>query len=186
MKKINFRKIALHFTLLMIFWLVMSGMYDLFHISLGVFSAVVAIGINFKLLNHDYFSEAPDAGKGFSYFRLVYFLIYLLWQIIILALRVTLLILHPKMPIKTCISKFKVTLPNMNARVLLANSITLTPGTITVDILEDNTFIVHSLTHSDDPTWMDHSLAFAIAKLYGADVDKVISDEVIINSEDKL
>ncbi len=170
----------------MAFWLVMSEMFDLFHISLGVLSVITVLWINFKFMNHDCFGEPVDRKTGFNLLRLPVYLLYLIEQIIISALKVAYLILHPRMPVKTCISVFKVDLPDMNSRVLLANSITLTPGTITVDIKEDNTFIVHSLTKAGDPVWMDHSLAVAVAKLYGEDTEKVVSDEVIINSEDKL
>jgi multicomponent Na+:H+ antiporter subunit E len=41
------------------------------------------------------------------------------------------------MPIKTGIIKFKTNLPNMNAKVLLGNCITITPGTVTLQIDED-------------------------------------------------
>lgn len=186
MKKYTIRKFALHFILLFAFWLVMSGIFDVFHISLGLFSVITVLWFNAKILKYNYFKEPADSGKTFKYHRLPIYLLYLLWQIVLSALRVAYLVLHPKMPIKACIAKFKVNLPNTTARVLLANSITLTPGTITVDIKPDNTFIVHSLTNANDPVWMDHSLAKAVARLYGWDVGNVVSDEVIIHSEDKL
>jgi len=186
MIRANVRKLALHFILLMAFWLVMSEMFDLFHISLGVLSVITVILINFRLLNHDSSGEPAGRKTGFRLLRLPVYLLYLIAQIVISALKVAYLILHPRMPLKTCISVFKVDLPDMTAKVLLANSITLTPGTITVDITGGNTFVVHSLTSAGDPVWMDHGLAAAVAKLYGADPEKVVSDEVIINSKDKL
>ncbi len=54
-------------------------------------------------------------------------------------------VLHPQMPIKPQIVEIEVDLETDVAKVLLANSITLTPGTVTVDI-EGNKFIVHALT----------------------------------------
>lgn len=186
MNILNIRKIALHASLLMMFWLIMSGMYDLFHISLGVFSVIVVMLINYKILNYNYFGEEGNSGKGFRYYRLPYYLLFLLKEIVISALKVAYLILHPKMPIKACVAKFRVNLPNMNARVLLANSITLTPGTVSIDIREDNTFIVHSLTKASDPTWIDYTLAVEVAKLYNIDSTNVVQDEEIINSREQL
>lgn len=186
MKKSGIRKIALHASLLMIFWLIMSGMYDLFHVSLGIFSVICVMLFNHRILKYNYFNEAENSGEGFKYYRLPFYLLFLLKEIIISALKVSYLILHPKMPIKACIVKFRVNLPNMNARVLLANSITLTPGTITVDIQEDNTFIVHSLTSARNNSWIDHGLAHEVAKLYNADVARVVENEEIIHSADRL
>ena len=186
MIKLNIRKTALHATLLMIFWLIMSGMYDLFHVSLGVFSVITVMLINYGILNYNYFNETENSESGFKYLRLPYYLIFLLKEIIISALKVSYLVLHPKMPIKACIVKFRVNLPNMNAKVLLANSITLTPGTVSIDIKEDNMFIVHSFTNANTAAWMDYVLAREVAKLYSVDPERVIESEEIINSADRL
>ena len=51
--------------------------------------------------------------------------------------------LHPLMPIRPGIVKAKTTLRSASARTLLANSITLTPGTLTIDVCDDGTFYVH-------------------------------------------
>jgi multicomponent Na+:H+ antiporter subunit E len=51
--------------------------------------------------------------------------------------------LHPQLPIKPGIVKIKTRLKTASARVALANSITLTPGTMTVDLTDDGTLYVH-------------------------------------------
>ena len=51
--------------------------------------------------------------------------------------------LHPLMPIRPGIVKARTTLRSASARTLLANSITLTPGTLTIDVCDDGTFYVH-------------------------------------------
>ena len=59
-------------------------------------------------------------------------------------------VLHPTMPIRPGIVKAKTTLRSTAARALLANSITLTPGTLTVDIVED-VFYIHCINvHAGD------------------------------------
>ena len=50
-------------------------------------------------------------------------------------------VLHPKMPISPGIVKVKTGLKSEMARTFLANSITLTPGTMTVDIKDDHLYI---------------------------------------------
>ena len=51
--------------------------------------------------------------------------------------------LHPKMPIHPGIVKIKTNLKSDSAITALANSITLTPGTLTVDVTEDGYLYVH-------------------------------------------
>jgi multicomponent Na+:H+ antiporter subunit E len=52
-------------------------------------------------------------------------------------------ILHPGMPIRPGIVRVKTRLRQPAARTMLGNSITLCPGTLTVDIWEDGTMMVH-------------------------------------------
>ena len=52
-------------------------------------------------------------------------------------------VLHPSMPIRPGIVKVRSKLRSDSARTALANSITLTPGTLTVDITADGIFYVH-------------------------------------------
>lgn len=59
--------------------------------------------------------------------------------------------LHPKMPIKPGIVKIKTRLKSESAITALANSITLTPGTLTVDLTHDGYIFVHWINvRSDD------------------------------------
>jgi multicomponent Na+:H+ antiporter subunit E len=69
---------------------------------------------------------------------------WLIYQIIMANFHVARLVLSPKMPINPKIIKFKVKLDSDISLVTFANSITLTPGTITVDIKEGE-FCVHAL-----------------------------------------
>jgi multicomponent Na+:H+ antiporter subunit E len=55
------------------------------------------------------------------------------------------------MPIKPGIVKIKTSLKSGFAKALLANSITMTPGTITVDIIDDDIFVHWIFIHSGDP-----------------------------------
>jgi multicomponent Na+:H+ antiporter subunit E len=51
------------------------------------------------------------------------------------------IVLNPKLPINTGIVKLKTNLKNSYDKLILANSITLTPGTITVELREEELFI---------------------------------------------
>jgi len=59
--------------------------------------------------------------------------------------------LHPKMPIKPGIVKIKTTLKTESGITALANSITLTPGTLTIDLTDDGFLYIHWIyVRSDD------------------------------------
>ncbi|HUU16366.1 MAG TPA: Na+/H+ antiporter subunit E [Sedimentisphaerales bacterium] len=58
--------------------------------------------------------------------------------------------LHPKMPIKPGIVKIKTTLKTESGITALANSITLTPGTLTVDLTDDGFLYVHWINVKTD------------------------------------
>lgn len=73
----------------------------------------------------------------------------------------------------------------MTAKVLFGNSITLTPGTLTLQIKDDE-FLVHSLTSDSTEVHIDQALASQIAQLYGMDVQSVVHNEEIISSIDKV
>ena len=63
--------------------------------------------------------------------------------IVIANLEVAYRVLHPSMPIRPGIVKVKTRLRQPSARAALCNSITLTPGTLVVDLHRDGTLMVH-------------------------------------------
>ena len=60
-------------------------------------------------------------------------------------------VIHPEMPIKPGIVKVPLKIKSPFARAMLANSITMTPGTITVDIVDDNIYVHWIYIVSGDP-----------------------------------
>ena len=175
--------LAIHALLLMAFWLIMSGMFDPFHISLGVISIVLTLAFHMKLLRNRQFTKDDAEYPVGRPIRWVTYGGFLFWSIIQSSLRVAYLIAHPALKPKSVVFCFKVRLPGMGSKVLLANSITLTPGTVTLDIVQEDIFIVHALMHPNDAEQMDHSLAFQIGKVYGLKADEIISDETVITSQ---
>lgn len=67
------------------------------------------------------------------YFMVIYFFIFL-WEMIKANIHVAYLVLHPLCPIKPGIVKIKTSLTKDSALTVLCNSITLTPGTLSLDI----------------------------------------------------
>ena len=132
------------FTFLLLFlnWVIWSGMLDLFHLSLGV----IACGI-VTILTADLLFKREDLSLDFfrEAVRFIRYVPWLLYQIVLSNLHVASLVLHPRMPIEPRIVRFKSRLKKEISRVTFANSITLTPGTITADI-EGDTYVVHALS----------------------------------------
>jgi len=82
----------------------------------------------------------PLSLKGIL-FSLIYIIV-LFWEIIKASLDVAYRVIHPKMPIKPGIVVIKTRLKSDIAKMILANSITLTPGTFTLDVI-GNELLIH-------------------------------------------
>lgn len=121
-------------------WLLMSGHYVPFIISLGVLScaAVVAIARRMDVVDH----EAVPVHLTFA--GLLYWP-WLLWEIVKANIDVTKRVLFPSVGISPTMIRLKATQKTDLSRVIYANSITLTPGTITIDIDSDGHLLVHAI-----------------------------------------
>jgi multicomponent Na+:H+ antiporter subunit E len=83
------------------------------------------------------------------FWLLIYFFVFL-WACLKANLDVAYRVLHPAMPIKPGIVKVKTTLKSEFARTILANSITMTPGTISVDLVDDFLYIHWIYVHAEE------------------------------------
>jgi len=129
------------FLVLFGFWVTMSGKFDAFHLSLGLICSFLV-----GFISHDLLFEDVRARNRFaSILRFFGYLPWLIYQIVLANLHVAYLVLSPKMPIDPKIIKFKSNLMSDLSKVTLANSITLTPGTITMDIIDEE-FYVHAVS----------------------------------------
>ena len=124
------------------FWILLSGKFDLFHLTLGIISSVLVSFLSADLFMYEHGKKGLATGV-----RFLLYLPWLLYQILLSTLHVTFLALHPKMKdqIDPTIVTFKTKLKTNIGKVALANSITLTPGTITIRI-EDQVFYVHAIS----------------------------------------
>ncbi|MBT5241412.1 MAG: Na+/H+ antiporter subunit E [Rhodospirillaceae bacterium] len=128
---------------LLVFWLTLSGHYTTFLITSGVISAVAIALLAYRMDVAD--REGHPIHLGLS--ALTYWP-WLVWQIILSALNVTRIIINPSLPISPTLTRVKMSQKTDVARVTYANSITLTPGTISVDI-EGDEILVHAITRDN-------------------------------------
>ena len=174
-KKAFIKGTILQFIILLGLWLVLSGKYDWFHISLGVVAALLVTVIQLRINKYLYYQKKIANENSLSWSRLLLYVPWLIWQIILSSLQVAYVVLHPRMPINPSLLRFKTKLPNIAARVILGNSITLTPGTLTINIADDE-FLVHTLTDASHSGIVDGSLPKQVAKLYHRRPTTVIDD----------
>jgi len=140
----------LTFIILFVVWLLLSGKFDLFHISLGIISCALVSFFSSDLL----FPSLKLKGLPILWLRFIKYIPWLLYQIFLANIHVLYLTFHPRMMelIDPRIIKFKSRLKSDMSLVTFANSITLTPGTITVNVSIDGDFKVHAIDRaSGDP-----------------------------------
>lgn len=128
------------FVSLCLFWLLLSGFFTAFLMSAGVGCALAVVWFARRMDLVD--SEGHPIQMGPK--ALVYW-VWLLKEIAKSAWDVSKIILNPALPISPTLVRFKPSQKTDVGLVLHANSITLTPGTITIEAAPDE-FLVHALT----------------------------------------
>jgi len=176
------RNTVLQALLLLAFWLIMSGHYDLMHISFGVFSVALVMLLHHPLRKHLYTVGEHSPALRLRLARLVYYIPWLLWQIVVASIQVAYAVMHPKCPIDPSLLRFKTSLGNTSSKVILGNSITLTPGTITLEVGEEE-FLVHSLMDVSSSGIVDGTLPGEVAKLYERRPGQVVRDVRMVKTE---
>lgn len=126
-----------NFLLLFGFWIIVTWTVAVPNLIAG---AVAALFLS--ILFNSLFD--PNLPKLLNPVRLFWFLVYVpvfLYHLIVANLDVAYRVLNPGLPIKPGIVKIKTGLKTDIAKTFLANSITLTPGTMTVDIKDEYLYI---------------------------------------------
>ena len=160
------------------FWMVMSGRTETKFIVYGVLTAAVVSWITYPLLlvpNKDnskrYFVFGVSMPKFIGYF------FWLMWQLVLANVDVLLATTSQEMAIDPKIVRFYFRADNPMATVVLANSITLTPGTVTVNVTDDGLYEIHALTPGAASGVLDGSMQKKVAELYGEKFDFAVVEE---------
>lgn len=127
-------------TVLLAFWLVLTGSFAPLDLALGAaFSLLLGIWSARVLWPGD--SPAASAKQAI---RFLLYIPRLLVSVLMAAIQVAEVVLDPHMPIKPILVGHRAVFSRDVSRVTFANSITLTPGTLTVDV-DGDTFYIHCL-----------------------------------------
>lgn len=124
--------------LALLIWFLLTYPFDVQELIAGGVAAIVIILI--PLPGISVLGELRWTPKAIAYG--IGYVFYFLWQLVKANLDVAFRVLNPKLPIEPGIVKVKTHLKTRMGRLLLANSITLTPGTITVET-DGEDFYVH-------------------------------------------
>ncbi len=122
---------------LFIIWIALTGLKDNQELIMG---AIVSILVSIFLLRCDsIFAELRLNPKSILY--LIMYIFVFIAELIKSNVDVAFRVLHPRIPINPGIVKVRTKLKSRIGRLFLANSITLTPGTLTVETDEDYFYI---------------------------------------------
>jgi len=128
-----------------VLWILLFWSVDLTVLGTGVVFALVVATVAREVYPDQLHHLLNPIRWLFFLVYLPYFLCYCVKANIDVALRV----LHPDVPIRPGIVKVRTTLKTDMGKTFLANSITLTPGTLTVDI-DDDDFYIHWINIDTD------------------------------------
>jgi multicomponent Na+:H+ antiporter subunit E len=131
------------FVALLTFWLLLSGRTDPLFVTMGLVSALIVTWFGAPLLAE--VLGTPEETPRVDLLRLALYLGWLLTRIPPAAVDVAIGILIPSRRPSPGVVRFRTGLHSPAARTLLANSITLVPGTMTLSV-DGGEFVVHALT----------------------------------------
>lgn len=171
-------------------WCVLSGHFDPIFLTMGALSAIASVVIARYLQPGD----APDGIAGpiqatpvqeiRKYMRFAVYLPKLTLEVIRSNFHVAYVVLSfPRLRIQPSLVQFDSPSLSEVAEVLLAQSITLTPGTVTIDI-QDHKFVVHALTDSSREGLVNGTLQKMVGDIFESATIELGEVKAITNTED--
>lgn len=143
-------------------WLLWSGIYQPLTVGFGVTSCLFVAWLSARM------GIADEEGVPVHLIpRLILYVPWLVWAIVKANIDVAVRILKPGLPISPRLVKIKASQQNDLGRVVYANSITLTPGTVTVDMQGDE-MTIHALTAQAEADLLTGDMDRRVTRLQGA------------------
>lgn len=157
------------FIFLFISWIIFSGKFDIFHLGLGVVSSLVVTWLSNDLLFHDRKMSISDRLK-----QVFAFLRYIPWitlEVVKANLHVLKLATTKKgyEEMSPRVVTFTTKLKTDFAKFVLANSITLTPGTITM-LIRGEVFHVHTMSQFLEDDLLTGSIERKVAEVFEPEI----------------
>jgi multicomponent Na+:H+ antiporter subunit E len=143
---------------LMVSWVLWSGIYKPLLLWLGLFSCLLSVWLAQRMG----FFRHPMSLR--TLLRLPAHWFWLLGEIVRSSVEVARVVLSPSLPISPTVVELTTTEASDAGKVILGNSITLSPGTVTIDVHEDR-LLVHCLTQHSAAQLRDPEAQRRIARL---------------------
>ncbi len=138
-------------------WILLSESVNLFHVGLGLLAAFGVAWFN---------TDRSVSRFAILRLRIVWYFLWLVGRILQSGFHLSVLILHPALPIDPKLIRYRTKLREEAGIVLLGNSITLTPGTITAE-LNSQDMVVHAMDDKSAHDVTSLRLEQQIADLFG-------------------
>jgi multicomponent Na+:H+ antiporter subunit E len=146
------------FIVLMVSWLLWSGLYKPLLIGLGFFSCLLSLWLAKRT---GFFRHAIQPS---ALLRLPALWFWLLKEVVSSSIEVARIVLSPSLPIHPELVELPSAEKADSAKVILGNSITLSPGTVTIDIDEDR-LLVHCLSSNSAASLRSGEVERRVARL---------------------
>jgi multicomponent Na+:H+ antiporter subunit E len=151
-------RLLLVFAGCLVFWFILSGHVAPLDVVLAVVASAAVAWANWR---DEAFSDLLAWTP-----RMLCYAPWLLREIWIANIQVVRLVLDPRLPIDPVVVRLPTRYTSDLARTTLANSITLTPGTVTIDV-EDETLVVHAITRAGGDDVLGGAMARRVGRVFG-------------------
>ncbi len=125
---------------LAVFWVLLSGYFTPLLLGLGVLSVLLVVWFVRRMDRTD-----KEPGRFYPGLSMFGYWLWLMWCVVKSNIDLARRIWHPKLPIQPCWCRLDIKVSSPLEKTLYANSITLTPGTLTTDVHDDH-FMIHALS----------------------------------------
>ncbi len=159
------------FFLLFLNWVVLSGKFDGFHVGLGVVSCLIVAYLSHDLLYHD--RTKGLKARLLEAWAFIRYLPWITWEVVKANLHVFKLAMTQKgfEEMSPRVVTFETYLKTDFAKFVLANSITLTPGTITM-LIRGEVFHVHTMSQFLEDDLLTGAIERKVAEVFEPEVLK--------------
>ena len=157
------------FLFLVINWVILSGKFDVFHLGLGLISCFVVAWISHDLLFHD--RKKRMSARLLESWTFIRYLPWITWEVVKANLHVFKLAMTKKgyEEMSPRVVTFETYLKTDFAKFVLANSITLTPGTITM-LIRGDIFHVHTMSQFLEDDLLTGAIERKVAEVFEPEV----------------
>ncbi len=152
--------------LLALLWMAFSGKFDPLHMGYGALSIILVMILSRRLILRRDVDPSQDWIPRVHWGWALAYPFWLGWQILLANLQVAWIVIDPRLPIDPVLLRFRCGMGADLAKVVLGNSITLTPGTFTL-LIEGDCFLVHCIHPKLAGGLMDGSMQRKVAQVFG-------------------